>query len=64
MLRDLLYELPDFLAEADRESPDYRAGVHAMGCMLESYLNNFNIDQSKFARPMPNIDAWFLGKTS
>lgn len=61
MLRDFLYEVPDFLAEADNESGDYRAGVfHAFG-LLAHYLNSFEIDQSRFARQMPDIESWFIG---
>jgi hypothetical protein len=61
MLRDFLYEVPDLLAEADKECPDHRAGVFSALTMLDSYMKSFEIDQSRFARQMPNLDAWFLG---
>ena len=60
MLRDFLYEIPDLLAEADKQSRDYQAGVwHALG-LLEHKLEAFEIDQSRFARQMPDIEGWFL----
>lgn len=63
MLRDFLYEIPDLLAEAEKESRDYQAGVfHALG-LLEIKLNSFEIDQSRFARQMPDIEGWFLRGT-
>jgi hypothetical protein len=63
MLRDLIYEIPDLLADADKESSDYRAGVfHALG-LLKFKLNSFEIDQSRFARQMPDIEGWFLRGT-
>ncbi len=61
MLRDFLYEIPDFLAEADQKSADYRAGVfHTLG-MLDHYLKSFEVDQSRFARQMPDVESWFIG---
>ena len=64
MLRDFLYEVPDFLAEADKESSDYRAGVfHAFG-VLDHYLKSFEIDQSRFARRMPDLESWFIRNTA
>jgi hypothetical protein len=60
MLRDLLYEIPDLLAEADQQESAYRAGVFSALSMLDSYLNSFQVDQSRFARRMPNLDSWFL----
>lgn len=61
MLRDFLYEVPDLLAEADKKGAEFRAGVFSTLSMLDSYLQSFDIDQSRFSRPMPNLDAWFLG---
>ena len=60
MLRDLIFEIPELLEEADKESRDYQAGVwHALG-LLEHKLETFEIDQSRFARQMPDIESWFL----
>ena len=60
MLRDLIYEVPDLLREADGESREYQAGVwHALG-LLESKLNTFEIDQSRLARQMPDVEAWII----
>jgi len=64
MLRDLIYELPDLLADADRNCPSYRAGVYAVVGMLKNHLGSFEIDQSRFARQMPDVDAWYLRKTA
>jgi hypothetical protein len=63
MLRDLLYEIPDLLSEAGQESREYQAGVfHALG-LLRHKLETFEIDQSRFARQMPDVEAWFLRGT-
>ena len=60
MLRDLIFEIPELLDEADKETRDYQAGVfHALG-LLESKLSSFEIDQSRFARQMPDVESWFL----
>ena len=60
MLRDLIYEIPDLLDKADRATRDYQVGVfHALG-LLESKLSSFEIDQSRFARQMPDVEGWFL----
>lgn len=61
MLRDLIFEIPEFLRDASKESRDYQAGVfHALG-LLQSKINSFDIDQSQFAHQLPDIEAWFLG---
>jgi competence protein ComGC len=62
MLRDILYEIPDILADADRKTRDYQFGVAAVAKLLESQLHAFEIDQSRFARQMPDIDAWLHGR--
>lgn len=63
MLRDLIYEIPDLLTEADSESTDYRMGMfHALG-LLKHKLDSFEIDQSRFAKQMPDVEAWFLRGT-
>jgi hypothetical protein len=64
MLREFLYELPELLAAADGEPPAYRQGVYSVVAMLENCLDTFAVDQSRFARRMPNVDAWFAGKAS
>ena len=61
-LDDFFYEVTDFLSEADEKSTDYRAGVFSTLTMLNSYLDTFDIDQSRFRRPLPDLDFWFLGK--
>ena len=61
MLRDFLYEVPDLLAKADKETADFRAGVFSTLSMLDHYLQSFEIDQARFARQMPNLDTWYLG---
>ena len=60
MLRDLIYEISDFLDEADKQSREYQVGVwHALD-LLRSKLDTFEIDQSRFARQMPDVEGWFL----
>ena len=61
MLRDVIYEIHDILAEAEKGSSDYRFGVAAIAGLLEHQLDAFGIDQSRFARKMPDIDAWLVG---
>ena len=60
MLRDFIYEVPELLREADRESRDYQTGVFDALGLIEHKLNSFDIDQSRFARQMPDLEAWFL----
>ena len=63
MLRDLIYEIPEILQEADEEDdPMYRLGVREVAYRLQEKLEIFQIDQSRFARQMPDIDAWFAGR--
>ena len=64
MLRDLIYEIHDELRDAAREKnlPGYALGVRRVAALLEDKLNLFEIDQSRFARQMPDMDAWFAGK--
>ena len=62
MLRDLIYEIPDLLAEADKESREYQFAVASVAKLLEEKLNTFEIDQSRFARQMPDVDAWLHGR--
>jgi hypothetical protein len=63
MLRDLIYELHDELAEAASEDlPGYRLGVRRIAALLQQKLDASEIDQSKFARQMPDVDAWYLGQ--
>ena len=62
MLRDLIYEIPEMLAVADKESRDYQDGVREVALRLEEKIRNFGIDQSRFARQMPDIDAWYHGR--
>ena len=63
LLRDLIYEIPEILEEADEEGdPMYRLGGRVVAYRLEEKLKNFGIDQSRFARQMPDVDAWFLGQ--
>ena len=62
MLRDLIYEIHEILAEADTESRDYQNGVREVALRLEEKLRNFGINQSRFARQMPDIDAWYHGR--
>ena len=58
MLRDLIYEIPDLLAEAEKGSPEFRRGVFVALTLLEFKLNSFEIDQSRFAKQMPDIEEW------
>jgi hypothetical protein len=60
MLRDLIYELPDLLKDAEKEDRNYQAGVFHTLALLDHKLNSFEIDQSRFARQMPDLEAWFL----
>ena len=60
MLRDLIYEIPELLDRVDKESSDFQAGVfHTLG-LLAGKLDSFEIDQSHFARQMPDVEGWFL----
>lgn len=59
MLRDLIFEIPELLAEADKESRDFQHGVYTALRLLEFKLDSFEIDQSRFARQVPDIEAWF-----
>ena len=60
MLRDIIYEIPDLLEQADKESKDYQAGMFHALSLLEQQLISFEIDQSRFTRQMPSMDGWFL----
>jgi hypothetical protein len=62
MLRDLIYEIHEILAEAEHESREYQHGVREGALRLEEKLNSFEIDQSRFRRQMPDIDAWYHGR--
>jgi hypothetical protein len=62
MLRDLIYEIHEILEEADKESRDYQRGVAEVAQRLEEKMSAFEIDQSRFARQMPNVDAWYHGR--
>ena len=59
MLRDLIYEIPELLAEAEQENRDFQHGVFTALRLLEWKLESFEIDQSRFARQMPNIEGWY-----
>ena len=59
MLRDLIYEIPELLVEADREGREFQHGVFTALRLLEWKLESFEIDQSRFARQMPNIETWY-----
>ena len=59
MLRDLIFEIPELLAEADRESREFQHGVFTALRLLEWKLEAFEIDQTRFARQMPDIEAWY-----
>ena len=59
MLRDLIYEIPELLAEADTQSREFQHGVFSALRLLECKLQSFEIDQSRFARQMPDIEAWY-----
>ena len=59
MLRDLIYEIPELLAEADMQSREFQHGVFSALRLLEWKLQSFEIDQSRFARQMPDIEAWY-----
>ena len=59
MLRDLIFELPELLAEADRESREFQHGVFTALRLLEWKLEAFEIDQTRFVRQMPDIEAWY-----
>jgi hypothetical protein len=59
MLRDIIYELYDFLDEAGKnKDTSYRMGVYSVVKILAEQMKSFNIDQSRFARQMPDIDLW------
>ncbi len=60
MLRDFLYEIPDLLDDAKRESSAFQYGVFTVLSLLESKLKAFEIDQSRFVRRMPDIEAWYF----
>jgi hypothetical protein len=61
MLRDLIYEMPEILGDADQgDLPGYRLGVREVAKRLEDKLQLFQIDQSRFARQMPDVEAWYL----
>ena len=62
MLRDLIYEVPDLFAEADGQTRDYQFGVASVLKLFESKLQAFDIDQTRFARQMPDVDAWLHGR--
>jgi len=59
MLRDLIYEIPELLEEADKESREFQRGVFEALRLLEFKLQTFEIDQSRFARQMPDVEAWY-----
>jgi hypothetical protein len=62
MLRDLIYEIHDELEQANQEElPGYRLGVLRIASLLQQKLESFNIDQSRFARQMPDVEAWYFG---
>ena len=60
MLRDFIYEIPEFLKDAEKQTREYQAGVFHALALLDSKLNSFEINQSRFARQMPDIEAWFI----
>lgn len=60
MLRDIFFEIHDFLEAAKVESREYQAGAFSALTILAQQLVTFEIDQSRFARQMPDLDAWFL----
>ena len=59
MLRDLIYEIPDLLVDAENESREFQHGVFTALRLLEFKLEVFEIDQSRFARQMPDIEKWY-----
>ena len=59
LLRDLIYEIPDVLSEASSETFEYRSGIYNLAKLLEMKLEAFGIDQTKFARQMPDVSAWY-----
>ena len=59
MLRDIIYEIPDLLRDADTESRDYQRGMYVAFGLLQHQLDAFQIDQSRFARQIPDLEAWF-----
>jgi hypothetical protein len=61
MLRDFIYEVNDILAEAEGASFDERLGLRPIAKLLEMNLQAFQIDQSRFARSLVDVDAWFAG---
>jgi len=62
MLRDVIYEVHDILDDANQKSRDYQFGVAAVAGLLQHQLDTFGIDQSRFARRMPDVDAWLHGR--
>ena len=57
MLRDIIFELHDLVDDAVKQ-PDsgYRFGVYSIASVLKHQLETFEIDQSRFARQMPDLD--------
>jgi hypothetical protein len=61
MIQDVVSEINELLEESSGASDDYRAGVfHAAGILFHK-LNSFEIDQSKWNRPMIDPERWYLG---
>ena len=57
MLRDIIYELHDLVDDAVKEHDGmYRLGVYSIASLLKHQLETFEIDQSRFARQMPDLD--------
>jgi len=59
LLRDLIYEMPEVLRDASSESMEYRSGLYSLAKLMEMKLEAFEIDQTKFARQMPDVSAWY-----
>ncbi len=57
MLRDVIYELNDLVDDA-ANNPDssYRFGVYSVVSLLARQLDVFEIDQTRFARQMPDVE--------
>jgi hypothetical protein len=63
MLCDVIYELYDLLDEASKDpNSSFRMGVYSVVKVLSDQMKAFEIDQSKYPRPMPDVDAWLAGK--
>ena|GEM_PF-5495986 len=61
MLRDVVFEINELMERSRTESREFQSGLFSIASILWHQLENFEIDQSEYPRPLIDPDEWFLG---